>query len=163
MQGDVKILHLKPPIVVRDFAAALDQPGGERNRSALALGSLLCAYALSSAGYALHHVVCQTLVRMLGTPHAETNATILPRTMEAMRARAPEALGSLAGALGVVGAEIGPRIESLGGGPRRLRDLGADGRRLETARHAILQRAELANTPDPPDAQEIGRLLEEAW
>ena len=41
------------------------------------------------SGYALHHVVCQTLVWVLGTPHAETNATILPLTMEAMRSRAP--------------------------------------------------------------------------
>ncbi len=80
------------------LAAALDQPVAERNRSAVALGSLLCAYALSSAGFALHHVVCQTLVRMLGTPHAETNAAMLPRIMDAMRTRAPEAIESLAAA-----------------------------------------------------------------
>ena len=48
--------------------------------------------ALDSAGYAIHHVVCQTLVRVLETPHAETNAIMLPLTMEAMRSRAPEAI-----------------------------------------------------------------------
>jgi alcohol dehydrogenase class IV len=145
------------------LAAALDQPPAERNRSALALGSLLCAYALSSAGFALHHVVCQTLVRMLGTPHAETNAAMLPPIMDAMRTRAPEAIESLAGALGVDPNEIGARIEALGGGPCRLRDLGADEGRLEAARHAILQRPELANTPDPPGPEEIRSLLEQAW
>ncbi len=145
------------------LAAALDQPVAERNRSAVALGSLLCAYALSSAGFALHHVVCQTLVRMLGTPHAETNAAMLPRIMDAMRTRAPEAIESLAGALGVDPNEIGARVEALGGGPRRLRDLGAAEDRLEAACHAILQRPELANTPDPPGPEEIRRLLEEAW
>jgi alcohol dehydrogenase class IV len=145
------------------LAAALDQPAAERNRSAVALGSLLCAYALSSAGFALHHVVCQTLVRMLGTPHAETNAAMLPPIMDAMRERAPEAIESLAGALGVDPTEIGTRIEALGGGPRRLRDLGAEEGRLEAARHAILERPELANTPDPPGPEEIRRLLEEAW
>ena len=88
------------------IASALDQPPGERDRGGLALGSILCAYALDSTGFALHHVVCQTLVRMVGTPHADTNATMLPRTMDAMRGRAPEEIASLAHALGVEPDEI---------------------------------------------------------
>src|SRR5205085_9281376 len=43
--------------------------GGE-----LAFGSLLCGYAVDSAGYAVHHVLCQTTVRTAGTGHAQTNA-----------------------------------------------------------------------------------------
>ena len=50
------------------LAGALDHPAEERDRAALALGSLLCAYALDSAGFALHHVVCQTLVGCSGRP-----------------------------------------------------------------------------------------------
>ncbi len=145
------------------IATALDRSAGERDRAGLGLGALLCAYALDTTGYALHHVVCQTLVRMVGTPHAETNATMLPATMNAMRPRAPEEIASLARALGVESHEIRLRIESLGGGPRRLRDLGGNPNRLESARHAILQRPELANTPDPPGPEELRRLLEDAW
>jgi alcohol dehydrogenase class IV len=145
------------------IASRLDQPPGERDRVGLALGSVLCAYALDSTGFALHHVVCQTLVRMVGTPHAETNATMLPRTMDAMRGRAPEEIASLAHALGVESDELRLRIESLGGGPRRLRDLGGDPDRIESACHAMLQRAELANTPDPPDPEELRRLVDDAW
>ena len=145
------------------LAAALERPAEERDRAALALGSLLCAHALDSAGYALHHVVCQTLVWVLSTPHAETNATILPLTMEAMRSRAPAAIESLAGALGADAAGIRERIEALGGGPRRLRDLGAERGRLRRALDAILSRAELQNTPDPPGREELERLLEAAW
>jgi len=145
------------------LAAALDRPAGEGDRASLALGSLLCAHALDSAGYALHHVVCQTLVWVLGTPHAETNATILPLTMEAMRSRAPAAIDSLAGALGADAAGIRERIEALGGGPRRLRDLGAERGRLRRALDAILSRAELQNTPDPPGREELQRLLDAAW
>ncbi|MEK6272525.1 MAG: iron-containing alcohol dehydrogenase [Actinomycetota bacterium] len=145
------------------LAGALERPAGERDLAALALGSLLCAHALDSAGYALHHVVCQTLVWVLGTPHAETNATILPLTMEAMRARAPAAIESLAGALGADPAGIRQRIEALGGGPRRLGDLGAERGRLRRALDAILSRAELQNTPDPPGREELQRLLEAAW
>jgi alcohol dehydrogenase class IV len=145
------------------IASALDQRPGERDRSALALGALLCAYALDSTGYALHHVICQTLVRLLGTPHAETNATMLPRTMEMMHSRAPEEIAALAAALGARPREIRRRIESLAGGPRRLRDLAANPDRLESARHAMLQRSELQNTPDPPGPEELRRLLEDAW
>jgi alcohol dehydrogenase class IV len=83
--------------------------------------------------------------------------------MEAMRERAPEQVGSLARALGVAADEIRPRIETLGGGARRLRDLGGNPDRLEAACHAMLQREELANTPDPPGAEELRRLLEDAW
>jgi alcohol dehydrogenase class IV len=145
------------------IAAALDAPASDRDRDALALGSLLCAHALDSAGFALHHVVCQTLVRELSTPHAETNATMLPRTMAAMRAREPEAISLLAEALGTAPGRIVSRIQALGGGRRRLRDLGADRDRLGIAVSAILERSDLANTPDPPDRAELEALLEQAW
>ena len=126
-------------------------------------GEELARALLAEAGFALHHVVCQTLVRMLGTPHAETNATMLPRTMEMMRPRAPDEIAALANALGAEAEEISGRIESLGGGPRRLRDLAANADRLESARRAILQRPELENTPNPPGPEELRRLLEDAW
>ena len=145
------------------IATALDREAGERDRDVLALGSLLCAHALESTGYALHHVVCQTLVRVLETPHAETNATMLPRTMEAMRPRAPDAIGELAGALGTDPKRIGRRIQDLGGGRRRLSELGAGRDRLHIAVSAILSRDELQATPDPPDRKEIERLVERAW
>ncbi len=145
------------------IAAALDQSPDERDRAELALGALLCAHALDSAGYALHHVVCQTLVQVLGIPHAETNATMLPRTMAAMRKRAPHEIRSLADALGTDPGKIQSRIQSLGGGRRRLRDLDPDPSRLETALNAILSRPELANTPKPPDRAELKRLFERAW
>jgi alcohol dehydrogenase class IV len=145
------------------IAEALDRPEADRDRGALALGSLPCAYALDSTGYALHHVVCQTLVWVLGTPHAETNATILPRTMAAMRPRAPEAIASLAAALATEPGRIQSRLQTLGGGRRRLGDLGADPALLDTALSGILQRPELGHTPNPPDRDELRRLLERAW
>src|SRR3954451_14463410 len=145
------------------IAAALDQRPGERDRPGLALGAILCAYALGETGFALHHVVCQTLVRMLGSPHAETNAHMLPRTMDMMRPRAPEEITALANALRAEPQEIRLRIESLGGGPRRLRDLGAKADRLDPARDAMLQRSEFQNTPEAPGPEELRRMLEDAW
>ena len=145
------------------LANALDQPRDARDRPALALGAILCAYAVGSTLFALHHVVCQTLVRVLGTPHAETNATMLPLTMAAMRDRAPDRIAALAEALGTTADEIGARIEQLGGGPRRLSDLGADASRLDESVDAIMARGELGMTPDPPDRDEIRALIEAAW
>jgi maleylacetate reductase len=145
------------------LATALDQPRAQRDRSALALGSLLCAYALDSAHFALHHVVCQTLVRTMHIPHAETNATVLPRAMEAMRNRAPEAMSALARSLGTSRKRIGERIEELAGGLRRLSDLGADHSKLETAVATMLGRSELRMTPDPPDREALIELIESAW
>lgn len=145
------------------LATALDQPRTERDGTPLALGSLLCAYALDSAHLALHHVVCQTLVRTMGLPHAETNAAMLPRTMEAMRGRAPGAISALARAVGVARRRIGERIEELGGGRRRLSELGAERASIDPAVSAMLARPDLQMTPDPPDREALVELIEAAW
>jgi alcohol dehydrogenase class IV len=142
---------------------ALDAERAERDPAQLALGSILCAYALDSALFAIHHVVCQTLVRTFEIPHAETNATMLPRTMEAMRARASKQMTALARALQTKQDGLFHRIEALGGGPRRLAELGADPDRIGDAVKGILARQELAMTPDPPDAAQIRSLIESAF
>ena len=145
------------------IATALDSDREQRNSTGLALGSVLCGYAIDSALFALHHVVCQTLVRVLGTPHAETNAAILPHAMEAMRSRAPRQLGALAEAIGSDETGLGQRIAELGGRPSGLRDLGAAAERVDDALDTILARPELGFTPDPPGREELRRLIESAW
>jgi alcohol dehydrogenase class IV len=138
----------------------------KKDRSALALGSILCAYALDSAGYALHHVVCQTLVRVLGTPHAETNATMIPHTLRLMQARAPEAMAALAKALGTNKPNFQKKLIKLGGGPRRLGDYAPDASRkdITEAIEAMAARDQLALTPGGPVSQsELRELVEKAW
>jgi alcohol dehydrogenase class IV len=88
---------------------------------------------------------------------------MLPHTMAALRSRAPEQIEALAQALGTEADGIGPRIAELGGGARRLGELGADRAKLPEALDAILQRFELQFTPSPPDRDELERLLEAAW
>jgi alcohol dehydrogenase class IV len=108
-------------------------------------------------------VLCQTVVRVCGTPHADTYAAVLPRTMEAMRDRAPEAIASLAAALRTDPQRIGERIDALAGGPVRLGELGADHDLLGRVVEVAMQRTELARTPEPPSAEELAQLLESAW
>ncbi len=145
------------------IAKALDAEPAERDVVALAGGSVLCAWALDSALFAIHHVMCQTLVRMLGVPHAETNAAMLPHTMDAMRDRAPQAMKGLAAALGSGLDGLGARIQALGGGRRRLSELGADAAGIDAAVEAMLARPELGMTPQPPDGDELRRIVQSAW
>jgi maleylacetate reductase len=149
---------------VRMIAGALDAGRDERDVSELALGSLLSANALDLAGLALHHVLSQTVVRVLETPHAETNAALLPVTMDEMRGRAPEQIAALAEALGTEPEGIRERIEALGGGRRGLGELGADRERVGDAVEAAMARPELSRmTPGEITAADLERLLEAAW
>jgi alcohol dehydrogenase class IV len=145
------------------IAASLDQDPAERSRAALALGSILCGYAIDSGAFALHHVICQTLVRICGSIHAETNAAILPRAMAFMVPRAPEQLSSLAAAIGTDPANIELRILELGGNQPGLGAAGADPAKLDQAIDAILARSELAFAPEPPNRDEVRKLIEDAW
>jgi alcohol dehydrogenase class IV len=145
------------------IAGSLDEAPAERNRPALAQGSLLSAYAIDSAMFGMHHVVCQTLVRICGTPHAETNATILPRVMAFMTPRAPDHLIPLAESLGTDPDQIEPRILELGGNPPGLGQLGADRTKLNQAIDSMLLRPELAFTPEPPTGNDLRELIERSW
>jgi alcohol dehydrogenase class IV len=147
----------------RSLASALDQPREERDRDALALGAILCGYAVDSTGFAVQHVLCQTVVRVCGTAHADTYAALLPRVMDAMRDRAPAAIASLAGVLGTDPARIAERIESLAGGRVHLGELGADRELLGRVVEVAMQRPELARTPNPPSSAELSEILASAW
>jgi alcohol dehydrogenase class IV len=110
-----------------------------------ALGALLCAYAVDSAGYAVHHVLAQTTVRVAGTGHAQTNAAVLPVTITVMLQRAPEAMADLATALGVSAGDLAVRVDELGGHAR----IDIDTPAREAVADAALRRPELADTPGP--------------
>lgn len=145
------------------IATSLDEEPGGRDRAALAEGSLLCAYAIDSGLFALHHVICQTLVRICGSPHADTNAAVLPRSMAYMVPRAPQSLAALAAAIGAELDRIEARILALGGYPPGLGALAANRDRLDVALDAMLARPELAFGPEPPDRDQLAALVASAW
>jgi alcohol dehydrogenase class IV len=144
-------------------AEALDQPPEQRDRAALALGALLCAIAVDRAGFALHHVLGQTTVRVLGVPHAETYAALLPLTMEEMRERAPEPFEALARALGTDPDGLRDRLDELGG-RRRIGELGGDRGRIDEIVDGALARPELARmTPGEVERSDLAGILAAAW
>jgi len=144
------------------IARALDEQREARDRAALALGSILCGYAIDSAGIGLHHLVCQTLVRVCGAPHAETNAAILPHALAYLAERASEPYDRLAAALGTERDRLAERVTDLGD-PPRLSEVGGDESKLDEAIEAMRKRPELQHVPGPPTAEDLVRLVQQAW
>jgi alcohol dehydrogenase class IV len=136
-------------------------------RDELSLGALLAGYASGATGIAVHHAVCQTIVRTAGTPHAETNAVMLPHFARLMSGRAPAAMGAFAAALGDPAGDPGAaagRLEALAArsGSTRLSELGVGEEQLPAVAAAAAAHPLLANTPEPPDEEELTRLLQGA-
>ncbi len=127
----------------------------------LSLGALLGAYAVDSAGFAIHHAVCQTIVRELGTPHAETNAVFLPHAVRTMAERAPDALAGLDEALGEEPVAAITELAALAG-PTRLSELGVAVDDLPAVAAAVMSHPAYANTPSAPDDVELVGILQAA-
>ena len=140
-----------------------DPPDTDR----LALGAVLAGYASGAAGIAVHHAICQSIVRVAGTPHAETNAVMLPHSARFMAGRAPEALARLAVALGRPQAEPDQAAELLfelagRSGHTRLSTLGAGEEHVDEVAATVAAHPLLGNTPEPPGEAEIAALVREA-
>jgi maleylacetate reductase len=127
------------------------------DRESLALGAVLAGYASGSTGIAVHHALCQTLVREAGTPHAETNAVMLPHSARLMERRAPEALGAFREALPVELDALAARS-----GHTRLASLGVGEQQLPGVAETVAAHPYSANTPDPPGPDELLAVLRAA-
>jgi maleylacetate reductase len=144
------------------IGGALDEERAERDRGDLALGAILCGYAIDSAGLGLHHLICQTLVRICGTPHAETNAAILPQAIGFLTERVPEAYEGLAASLSTDLPGLPQRIEELGQ-PQPLGTLGGDESRLDEALDAMQRRSELQRVPGVITRSDLDGIVRSAW
>jgi len=133
----------------------------------VALGALLCGWASGMAGFAVHHATCQNLVRTAGSPHAQTNAVMLPHFAGMMAGRVPGVMGEFAGALGDAGADpaaAAGRVSKLSArcGHTRLATLGVEEEHLPRVAAAVMEHPALGNTPDPPGEDELLALLRDA-
>ena len=136
--------------------------GGEPDRDALALGSLLAGYAMDSTGYGLHHVLAQTLVQRGLAPHGPANAVLLPHTLEALARRRPRQAEALADALGQAPAAAAAALCERTGATR-LRDLGIREEALDACADTAAARPQLDHTPPRADRAEIRALYAAAW
>jgi maleylacetate reductase len=129
--------------------------GDAPNRQELALASVLAGYAVGCAGFAVHHAVCQTTVRVLATPHAQTNAVVLPHSVRFVAGRDPAAVEG-------IDPEAIARLAALAG-VSSLGELGVEEGQLDRVVEAALEHPALGNTPGgPPDAEALRLLLRAA-
>jgi maleylacetate reductase len=133
----------------------------EPDRDALALGAVQAAYAFGLVGVGVHHVVCQTIVQRLGTPHAGTNAVVLPHAFALMSRREPIAITALDRALGrASGTRV--RAAAIRAGVTRLRQFGHTLDEYRALVPAMLDRPELSRTPGVSE-QDLHALVQAAW
>jgi alcohol dehydrogenase class IV len=134
----------------------------EPDRDQLALGALLAGWASDIAGYGLHHVLAQTLVRHTAIGHGPANAVMLPHTLPALERRRPAQVEAMARAAGEDLPSIAVRLGARAG-PARLRDRGVFAEQLGPCAAAALERRELQFIPPPPDRDELLAIYEAAW
>jgi alcohol dehydrogenase class IV len=133
----------------------------------VALGAFLCGWASGMTGFAVHHATSQLLVRTAGSPHAQTNAVMLPHFAGMMSLRVPGVMGEFARALGDPdgdpSAAAGRAAKlSARSGHTRLATLGVEEEHLPRVAAAVMQHPALGNTPDPPGEDELVELLRAA-
>jgi maleylacetate reductase len=133
----------------------------------VALGAFLCGWASGMTGFAVHHATCQLLVRTAGSPHAQTNAVMLPHFAGMMSLRVPGVMGEFARALGDPdgdpSAAAGRAAKlSARSGHTRLATLGVEEDHLPRVAAAVMEHPALGNTPDPPGEDELLELLRAA-
>jgi len=148
--------HLEP---------AMDAAAGQ-DREQLALGSLLAGYALGGTGLGVHHVLCQTIVRLTGAAHARVNAVMLPHTLRFMLTRRRAELAQLVRVLscqneGAGAAELIARLAALSGATR-LEQLGITDAELPAVAAAAQKRSELRRMTPSPTTSDLLAVLEAA-
>lgn len=131
------IISLMAEEGIRALAASLPKVVADGKdlaaRSDALYGAWLAGIALGSAGMALHHKLCHILGGF-GLPHAETHSIVLPHAMRYNREAAPDAMRSIARAIGEQDAPGAVwDMESKLAIPMRLSELGMKEADLERA------------------------------
>ena len=156
VEGAVTVNASPVPILAAGEAVRLIEAAyatGEPDREALALGALLSGYTIDHSGLGLHHVLCQTIVRVAGAGHGPANAAMLPHTIGALRRRDAATIDASA-----LARDLARRA-----GTERLRDIGVAEDQLEQIAEAAAKRPQLAVTPPAADEAELRDLLRAAW
>jgi maleylacetate reductase len=125
-------------------------------------GAWLCGIVMGSVGMALHHKLCHTLGGTFNLPHAPTHTAVLPHALAYNALAAPEAMRSIAVALG---GSSGPAavfdLARHNGAVVALRDLGMKEADLDRACEIACQNQ--YPNPRPLDRVALRQLLQNAY
>jgi len=137
-------------------------PQDMRARSQALYGAWLCGIVLGNAGMALHHKLCHLLGGSFNLPHSETHAVVLPHAIAYNAPGIPDALESMARALGRPDpAAALYDLARAHGAPYSLRLLGLAEADIDKA--AELAVANPYWNPEPIEPEGIRTLLRNAW
>lgn len=147
-------------LIGRALGADRDDP---ETRLRLSLGAIEAGYALGAVGFALHHVICQTIVRIGGVAHAPTYAVLLPYTLEFYKLRDELAWSLIRDEIGAPDPSVAlARICAESGAPTTLTGLGMPLERIDQIVAAASERPELRLTPGGATAHDVRALIESA-
>jgi maleylacetate reductase len=132
-------------------------------RTRLLEGAMRAAMALGDSGLCLGHAMAQALGGRYGVPHGAANAICLAPALRFNAEAVPEALETLARAMGTDDAVA--KVEELArlGGFERLRDLGIPEDELDEVAAAAAVRGGAKANPRSASAEEIAELYRSVW
>jgi maleylacetate reductase len=152
---------------VRSLAGALTRVVADGHdlaaRTEAQYGAWLCGAVLGATTMSLHHKLCHVLGGTLDLPHSETHTVVLPHALAYNEPAAPQAVASLARALGgeqdpARGLwELAGRLDA----PRSLRELGMS--EEDIPRIAGLAVTSPYANPRPVTHAGVESLLRAAW
>jgi maleylacetate reductase len=151
----IRTLARSLPIVVKE-PATMDA------RSDALYGASLAGMVLGSVGMALHHNISHVLGGTFGLIHADAHTVILPHVVAFNRDAAPEAMRTIADALGANDPAQG--IFDLAvkiGAPTSLKQIGMPPDQLDQAAKIVVEHAYY--NPRPVEYEEIRSLLGRAY
>jgi alcohol dehydrogenase class IV len=151
----IRAFALSLPVVVK-------HPTDLEARSQAQYGAWLGGVSLGAVGMALHHKLCHTLGGSFNLPHAETHTIVLPHAVAYNAESAPEAVSSVARALGTTSAAQGlfDLADSLGA-PVALCEIGMKEADLDRAADIASQNPYY--NPRPVTRDGIRALLQDAF
>ena len=153
---------------IRASAAALAplaaDPRDLQARSDALYGAWLCGSVLGSVAMGLHHKLCHTLGGSFNLPHAEVHTVILPHAMAYNALHAPQAMASIARALGQSRADAPAGLYALArqhGAPVSLKAIGMPADGLDRAADLAVQNQ--YPNPRPLERAALRALLQRAF
>lgn len=156
---------------IRIMASALSRmaqdPDDLDARGSAFYGAWLNANTLKLApgGVNVHHKLCHVLGGGCGLPHAEVHTVILPHSTAYNRDAVPDAMRTIAGALGHESGDAAGCLYDLEvaiGAPTALRDVGLPEDALDGVADQVATDAYYSN-PRPIERDGIRALLDNAW
>jgi len=148
--------------IARALPKIHENPNDKEARSDALFGAWACGACLGAVGMSLHHKLCHVLGGSFNMPHAETHTVILPHAVAYNAPGAPEAIATVARALGVKNAAQGlyDMAKDLGA-PYSLKELGFKEEDIPKAAE-IASKAPYPN-PVALEHDKILELLRNAW